>query len=163
MQQPTGTSCLPRRREAFLSFAFSFVSPAALLIPRLANANPIRHASKYHWHIKRKYRASKYILGREWASISLVPPLKCIFLRPKLFYVSTSTTTSTVSTQTVCFQRYVSSLNTYNCAGGRKKRAAIKTAGGDQALTDIQPTPKLVHSSFFSFTLLFLYIIHMSF
>ena len=43
-----GTSCLPHRREVFLPFAFSFVSPVSLLIPRPrpTYAYPIRNASK---------------------------------------------------------------------------------------------------------------------
>merc|ERR1712038_506422 len=65
--------------------------------------------------------------------------------KPKLFYVSTSTTTSTLNTMTLCYQVLSTARNLGNC--GRRKRAIAKrevdiTQLGDN-LEEIRPSRKV--------------------
>merc|ERR1712223_1817268 len=67
---------------------------------------------------------------------------------PKLFYVSTSTTTSTQKSLTFCFQRITASFALQRCTGRRKRRdiEAIISASeglGLEGADRIQPTPKV--------------------
>merc|ERR1712223_1289649 len=67
---------------------------------------------------------------------------------PKLFYVSTSTTTSTQKSLTFCFQRITASFALQRCTGRRKRRdiEAIISASEEfdlEGADRIQPTPKV--------------------
>ena len=67
---------------------------------------------------------------------------------PKLFYVSTSTTTSTQKSLTFCFQRITASFALQRCTGRRKRRdiEAIISASEELGLEGadrIKPTPKV--------------------
>ena len=87
--------------------------------------------------------------------ITPTPIFKDIILSPKLFFVSTSTTTSTQTSSTFCFVATTASYVVAQCGKRRKKRdlEAITTSGGQgQEGTDkIQPTPKQVCSFSSSF------------
>ena len=104
--------------------------------------SPTLPPSHHHHHPSTHPSTHKFLIS---------PNFKYIALSPKLFFVSTSTTTSTQTSSTFCFVATTASHVLIECKKRRKKRdlEAITTSGGQgqEWMDKIQPTPKQVCSS----------------